>query len=238
MRGNSINFDDKKIKKVTFKPKSKKIFNINHNDVNKILVSKKEKYGKYNSFKYFIGYNDNEVIKPLYLELSQMTGYINKFNENKNKSKNKSKNTITMSLKVKDKKLFKNYNKIWKKIEKLMDIDFNTKPTYGDDDKYIKTKIKTYEDNITTNFYNKKGSKKVPEEKIPHKCLSIIILDSVIYAYENYHPQTYLKEGKYAKEKIKTNNYIDEELKSESDSDSNSDSYSDNDIDIDIDIEE
>ena len=37
-----------------------------------------------------------------------MTGYINKFNENKNK------NTITMSLKVKDKKLFKNYNKIWK----------------------------------------------------------------------------------------------------------------------------
>ena len=42
-----------------------------------------------------------------------------------------------------------------------MGIDFNTKPTYGDDDKYIKTK--TYEDNITTNFYNKKGSKKVPE---------------------------------------------------------------------------
>ena len=49
--------------------------------------------------------------------------------------------------------------------EKLMDIDFNTKATYGDDDKYIKTKIKTYEDNITINFYNKKRSKKVPEEK-------------------------------------------------------------------------
>ena len=31
-----------------------------------------------------------------------------------------------MSLKVEDKKLFKNYNKIWKKIEKSMDIDFNT----------------------------------------------------------------------------------------------------------------
>ena len=77
-----------------------------------------------------------------------------------------------MSLKVKDKKPFKNYNKIWKKIKKLMDTDFNTKPPYGDDDKYIKTKIKTYEDNITTNFYNKIGSsKKVPEEKIPNKCL-------------------------------------------------------------------
>ena len=53
-------------------------------DVNKILVSKKEIYGKYNSFKYFIGYNDNDVIRPL-LELSQMTGYINKFDEDKNK---------------------------------------------------------------------------------------------------------------------------------------------------------
>ena len=70
-----------------------------------------------------------------------------------------------MSLQVKDKKRFKNYNKIWKKNEKLMNIDFNTKPTYGDDDKYIKTKIKTYKNNITTNFYNKKGSKKYQKKK-------------------------------------------------------------------------
>ena len=48
-----------------------------------------------------------------------MTGYINKFNEHKNKNKNKNKNTITMSLKVKDKKLFKNCNKIWKKNRKI-----------------------------------------------------------------------------------------------------------------------
>ena len=54
---------------------------------------------------------------------------------------------------------------IGKKIEKLIGIDFNTKPTYGDDDKYIKTKVKTYEGNITTNFYNEKWSKKVLEEK-------------------------------------------------------------------------
>ena len=104
MSGNSINFDNKKIKKSDFY-KNKKIFNINDIDVNKILVSKKEKYGKYNSFKHFIGYNDNNIMKSLYLELPQMIGYINKFD----------KNTITMSLKVKDKKLFKNYNKIWKK---------------------------------------------------------------------------------------------------------------------------
>ena len=111
-----------------------------------------------------------------------------------------------------------------------MKIDFNTKTTYGDNDKYTKTK--RYKDSINTNFYSKNGSKKIPEEKVPHKCLSIIIWDSVIYAYEKYHPKTFLEEWKYAKENIKTDNYIDEELKSESESDSDSD------IDIDIDIEE
>ena len=80
----------------------------------------------------------------------------------------------------------------------------------------MKIRIKTYKDSIITNFYNKNGSKKIPEEKVPHKCLWIIILDSVIYAYEKYYPQTFLEECKYAKEKIKNNNYIDTELESES----------------------
>ena len=114
-----------------------------------------------------------------------------------------------------------------------MKLDFSTKNTYGNDHKYIITKLKTYKDSTTTNFYNKKRSKKIPEEKIPHKCLSIIILDSVLYAYEKYHPQIFLEECKYAEENIKTKNYIDKELKSESDSNSDSDNYSDNDIDID-----
>ena len=90
----------KKSKKVTF-TKTKNI-NINDIDINKKLVSKKETYGKYNSFKYFIGYNDNGVIRPLYLWLSQTTDYINKFDENK----------ITMSLMIKDKQLLKKYYKI------------------------------------------------------------------------------------------------------------------------------
>ena len=55
----------------------------------------------------FIILKYDKYIKPLYLERSQMTGYINKFNEHKNK------NTTTMSLKVKDKNFFKNCNKIW-----------------------------------------------------------------------------------------------------------------------------
>ena len=73
--------------------------------MNKILVSKKQTYCKYNSFKYFIEYNDHDVITPLYLGLSQMTGYINIFDKKK----------ITMSLMIKDKQILKNYNKIWKK---------------------------------------------------------------------------------------------------------------------------
>ena len=92
-----------------------------------------------------------------------MTGCINKFDQDKNKNKNKNKKT--MSLKVKDKQLLKNYNKIWKKIERLMSIDFDSKTTYGDDDKYIKAKIKTYEDSITTNFIIKKDLKKYQKKK-------------------------------------------------------------------------
>ena len=66
-----------------------------------------------------------------------------------------------MSFKVKDKQLLKNYSKIWEKIENLMRIDFESKPVYGDDDKYIKAKIKIYANSIITNFRNKK----IPKEK-------------------------------------------------------------------------
>ena len=180
--------NNKTIKKNDFYNKNKKIFNIDDIDVNKILVSKKETYGKYNSFKYFIGYNDNSVIRPLYIWLSQMTSYINKFDKNK----------IAMSLMVKDKQLLKNYNKIWKKIEKLMKIDFNTKTTYGDDDdKYIKTKIKTYSDIIIINYHNKK----IPKEKVPCKCLSIIILHSVIESDEKYYLKQFYKNANMYKSK-------------------------------------
>ena len=107
MSGNSIKFDNNKIKTSDFYNKNKKIFNRDDTNVNKILVSKRETQGKYNSFKYFIGYNDNDVIRPLYLLLSQMTHHINKFDKNK----------ITMSLMIKNIQLLKSYNKIWKKLK-------------------------------------------------------------------------------------------------------------------------
>ena len=103
-----------------------------------------------------------------------------------------------MSLVVK-KQLFKNYNKIWEKIESLMRKKFDSKPLFGNDDnsKYIKTKIKTFKDSIITNFHDKK----LPEEKIPYKCLSIIVLDSVVKTDNEYYPQTFLEECVYKQQK-------------------------------------
>ena len=95
-----------------------------------------------------------------------MTDYAKKFNEN-----------ATMSFRLNNKQLLKHYNKIWEKIKKLMRIDFESKPVdNGDNEKYIKTKIKIYADKVITNFHNKK----IPKEKVPCKCLSIIMLDFVI----------------------------------------------------------
>ena len=209
MNGKNINFNDKKIRKSNFY-KNKKINNIEDIDVDNILVSKKEPYGTLLDIMIMI-----LLDHPLCIKLPQMTGYISKFNEN-----------LTMSFRVKDKQLLKNYNKIWEKVEKLMKIDFESKPVYGNDDKYIKTKIKTYEKSIITNFHDKK----TPKEKASYKCLSIIMIDSVIKANKKYYPQPLLEECKYIQKKMKTENYIDEELeKSESDSESNSETESDTD---------
>ena len=97
------NFDDKKIKKSEFY-KDKKVNSIDDIDVNKILVSKKEPCGTNNSFKCFVGYNDNDVTRLLCVRLPQMTGYARKLDE-----------TATMSFRANDKQLLKNYNKIWDK---------------------------------------------------------------------------------------------------------------------------
>ena len=117
-----------------------------------------------------------------------MTGYARKFNEN-----------ATMSFIVKDKKLLKKYSKIWEIIEGLKKITFESKPVYGEDVKYMKTKRKTYAGSAITNFHNKK----MPKEKAPSKCLSIKITDSVIKANKKYYRQTLLEECKYTQEKIK-----------------------------------
>ena len=125
MNRKNINFDNKKIRKSEFY-KNKKVFQIDEIDVNKILVSKEESYGTKNALKYFIGYNDDDVIRPLCVRLSQMTGYARKFDKN-----------VTMSFRANNKQVLKNYNKIWEKVEKVMKENFESKPVYGDG--YINT---------------------------------------------------------------------------------------------------
>ena len=124
--------------------------------------------------------------------------------------------------------MLKKYDQIWKRIEKLPKIKSDTKPVYGDDKKYIKTKIKTYGDSVITNFHNKNISK----ENAPCKCLSIIMLDSVIKAKKKNYPETLFKECKYEQKSIKTESLIDDDLeKSESDRYSNDETESDIDND-------
>ena len=102
MSGKSINFEDKKISKSNIY-KTKKILKIEDIDITNIRVSKIESYETKNSLKYFIGYNDH-VIRPLYIRLPQMIGYVICFDSNK-----------IMSFKVSDNKLLKKYNKILEK---------------------------------------------------------------------------------------------------------------------------
>ena len=82
MTGKTIIFNDKKINKSSFY-RNKKLFNIDEIDVNKILVSKRESYGTKKSFKDFIGYDDNDVIRPLCIKFHQMIGYAECFQSNK-----------------------------------------------------------------------------------------------------------------------------------------------------------
>ena len=102
---------------------------------------KKEPYSTKNSFKHFIGYNGNDVIRPLCIKLPQMTGYVRKFEGN-----------TTMSFKISNKQLLKKYNQIWKRVEKLLKIEFDSETVYCDNDKYIKAKIKIYSNSMVRNF--------------------------------------------------------------------------------------
>ena len=86
-----------------------------------------------------------------------MIGYVKYFDSNK-----------TMSLKVSDNKILKKDKKIWEKVANLLHIKFDSKPIYGDADKYIKTKIKIYGDRVNTNFHGRN----MPKENTTYKCMS------------------------------------------------------------------
>ena len=142
------------------------------------------------------------------------------------------------SFKISEKQLLKNYNQIWKAVEKLLKIKSYRETVYGDNDKYLKTKIKIYAGSVNTNLQDKK---RMPKEKAPCKFLSIIMLDSVVKAKKKHYPRTFLEECKYKPKKIKIENLIDDDFEklssdesdSESDNDSNDETESDNEKDND-----
>ena len=78
-----------------------------------------------------------------------------------------------------------------------MNIEFDSESIYGDNDQYIKAKIKMYEDRVNTNFQGK---------KVPKENASLIILDSAIRVNKKYYPQTLLEECKYVIRKNKMEN--------------------------------
>ena len=124
-----------------------------------------------------------------------------------------------MSFKVSDNRLLKKYNKTWEKISNLLNIEFDSEPIYGDNDEYIKTRIKLYGGKINTNFQGKK------KENESYKCLSLIMLESVIKGKnKKYYPQTVLGECKYEIKKNKMENYINDFDSSSSDESDNDES--------------
>ena len=56
-----------------------------------------------------------------------MADYVRKFESN-----------TAMPFKISDKQFFKRFNQIWKRVEKLLKIEFGSEPAYGNEDKYIK----------------------------------------------------------------------------------------------------
>ena len=150
---------------------------------------------KKSSFKYFIEDDDHDYIGSLCIKLPPMIGYVTNFHSNK-----------LMSFNVIDNKLLKQYTEIWERVNSLINIEFDSEPVYGDNDQYIKTKIKSYWDKENTNFQGNK----IPKENA--SWFSLIMLDSVIRVNKNYYPQTLLEESKYIIKRNKMENLINDDL--------------------------
>ena len=101
--------------------------------------------------KYIIGYNDN-TLSPLQLFLPEMTGYLNIFKDGNRK----------MSFLTDNNEFLEKYTKMWEKISNLINIKFDSDPVYN---KYINTKIRSYNNDVKTNFrdINNKNNK-LPEK--------------------------------------------------------------------------
>ena len=144
--------------------KNKKPININKVDIKRIALSDKKSLSE-DSFKDFIGYRRecNAFPFPLSIGLPQMNAHAKYFDQN----------SKYMNHLVKDEKILKTFLQMWKKIHSLIKKELNSEPVYND--KYIKTKIKIYNDKVYTNFQHNK----IPKDNEYCACLSVILLDSI-----------------------------------------------------------
>ena len=125
------------------------------------------------------------------------------------------------SINIKYEKILIKYLKILNKVKSLIKKELNSEPLYND--KNIKTKIKIWNDKVYTNFQHNK----IPKGNEHCACLSVILLDSIFVNSNNeYYPQIFLEECKYAIKDRKIVNTINEDLKlieSDDESDDESD---------------
>ena len=103
------------------------------------------------------------------------------------------KNYKHISVLVNDKEILKKYPEIWNKIKSLIKKEFHSVPVYND--KFIKTKIKIYNDTVYTNFQHNE----IPKYNAYFVCLSVTLLDSIfVNSDKEHYPQIHLEECKYA----------------------------------------
>ena len=191
-------FGDIEIEKQKFHQHERPI-SIKNIDINKVVVSKKVSCDK-KRFEYFIGYKDAKRIRPLCIFLPKMSVYRRDFDETK-----------YMSFLIKDDELLEKYNEIWEKVKNSIRKEFDSEPVYNE--KYLKAKIKSYNGKINTNSHNNK----ITKEGSQFICLSVILIDSVFRAGENYYPQLLLEECKYVVKEKKMPECITHDIEISSD---------------------
>ena len=201
MSSQKIKFGDKEVDKKTFYS-SKEAILLDSVDLSKIVVSSRRKLND-TTYKYFCGYLNNDVIKPLCVILPQMNGYIKYFDDG---GKN-------MSFVTDDEKVYEKYDEIWNVVKSLLKLKFAASPIRND--KYILAKLKIFKKKNLTTFSNNI----VPIEKNHYICISAIDIDSVLKIDKKAYPQAYLKECKYKLKKRKLVSFIDSEIIDDSDSD-------------------
>ena len=116
----------------------------------------------------------------------------------------------TMSF-VADEDVILKYNKIWKKIKMILSVKFDRQPVY--DDKYIKTRVKTFEDKVITKFIDNE----IPKENTHYSCIDVICVDSVIKLEKENFPRINLEQCKFRLKKKKDIDLFDVTLKDSSD---------------------